>query len=303
MNIICTIDNNYIRHCAVMLSTLREANPDEDLSVYIVHEALEPKERAKLVGYLGEFLPSVSLLQVEPRLLSHFPVSGHISIATYFRLLLPSILPPILNRALFIDSDVVINGSLRELWETPFEGHSLAAVTDRNLDMQRERLEMDADSPYFNAGMMLIDLEAWRRANVLERGMAYAIENRDKLNNWDQDVLNHLFEKRVLLLHQRWNAMSHLWGLDQAWMEERGGLLNPEEQQAHDGPAIIHFAGGGRAKPWDYRCNNPWKDRYRQFLAQSPWAGVPLDGQPEEISSNLVRRALAKASRTIRGTP
>jgi lipopolysaccharide biosynthesis glycosyltransferase len=303
MNIICTIDNNYIRHCAVMLSTLREANPDEDLSVYIVHEALEPKERAKLVGYLGEFLPSVSLLQVEPRLLSHFPVSGHISIATYFRLLLPSILPPILNRALFIDSDVVINGSLRELWETPFEGHSLAAVTDRNLDMQRERLEMDADSPYFNAGMMLIDLEAWRRANVLERGMAYAIENRDKLNNWDQDVLNHLFEKRVLLLHQRWNAMSHLWGLDQAWMEERGGLLNPEEQQAHDGPAIIHFAGGGRAKPWDYRCNNPWKDRYRQFLAQSPWAGVPLDGQPEEISSNLVKRALAKASRTIRGTP
>ena len=302
MNIICTIDNNYIRHCAVMLRTLREANPDEDLSVYIVHEALDPKERAKLVGYLGEFLPSVSLLQVEPRLLSHFPVSGHVSIATYFRLLLPSILPPILNRALFIDSDVVINGSLRELWETPFEGHSLAAVTDRNLDMQRERLEMDADSPYFNAGMMLIDLEAWRRANVLERGMAYAIENRDKLNNWDQDVLNHLFEKRVLLLHQRWNAMSHLWGLDQAWMDERGGLLNPEEQQAHDGPAIIHFAGGGRAKPWDYRCNNPWKDRYRQFLAQSPWAGVPLDGQPEEISSNLVRRALAKASRTIRGT-
>ena len=302
MNIICTIDNNYIRHCAVMLRTLREANPDEDLSVYIVHEALDPKERAKLVGYLGEFLPSVSLLQVEPRLLSHFPVSGHISIATYFRLLLPSILPPILNRALFIDSDVVINGSLRELWETPFEGHSLAAVTDRNLDMQRERLEMDADSPYFNAGMMLIDLEAWRRANVLERGMAYAIKNRDKLNNWDQDVLNHLFEKRVLLLHQRWNAMSHLWGLDQAWMDERGGLLNPEEQQAHDGPAIIHFAGGGRAKPWDYRCNNPWKDRYRQFLAQSPWAGFPLDGQPEEISSNLVKRALAKASRTIRGT-
>ena len=191
MNIVCTIDNNYIRHCAVMLRTLREANPDEDLSVYIVHEALDPKERAKLVGYLGEFLPSVSLLQVEPRLLSHFPVSGHISIATYFRLLLPSILPPIINRALFIDSDIVINGSLRELWETPLGGHSLAAVTDRNLDMQRERLEMDADSPYFNAGMMLIDLEAWRRANVLERGMAYAIENRDKLNNWDQDAVSY----------------------------------------------------------------------------------------------------------------
>jgi lipopolysaccharide biosynthesis glycosyltransferase len=302
MDIVCTIDNNYIRHCAVMLRTLREGNPEEDLSVYIVHEALDPKERAKFVGYLGEFLPSLSLLQVEPRLLSSFPVSGHISIATYFRLLLPSILPPVINRALFIDSDVVINGSLRELWETPFEGHSLAAVTDRNLDMQRERLEMDADSPYFNAGMMLIDLDAWRKANVLERGMAYAIKNGDKLNNWDQDVLNHLFEKRVLLLHQRWNAMSHLWGLDQAWMEERGGLLTQEEQQAHDSPAIIHFAGGGMAKPWNHRCTNPWKDRYRQFLAQSPWAQVPMDDEPKEIRTSLVKRALTKASRAIRRT-
>jgi hypothetical protein len=56
------------------------------------------------------------------------------------------------------------------------------------------------------------------------------------------------------------------------------------------------------AKPWNYRCTNPWKDRYRQFLAQSPWAQVPMDDQPEEISSSLVKRALAKASRAIRRT-
>jgi lipopolysaccharide biosynthesis glycosyltransferase len=126
--------------------------------------------------------------------------------------------------------------------------------------------------------------------------------NGDKLNNWDQDVLNHLFEKRVLLLHQRWNAMSHLWGLDQAWMEERGGLLTQEEQQAHDSPAIIHFAGGGMAKPWNHYCTNPWKDRYRQYLAQSPWAQVPMDDVPKEIRSSLVQRALTKASRAIRRT-
>lgn len=298
MNIVCTIDSSYIRHCAVMLRSLREYHPGNDLQIFIVHEALDPLERSKLVGYLGTFLPSVSLLQVEPDLLSDFPVFGHISIATYFRLLLPSILPPILKRVLFIDSDIVINGSLLDLWDTPLEGHAMAVVTDRNLDMQRERLGLAHDSPYFNAGVMLIDLEQWRSANVLERGMAFAKSNAHILNNWDQDVLNHLFEKRVLLMHQRWNAMSHLWGLDPAWLEARGGL-SQEEQEAHDDPVVIHFAGGGFAKPWNYRCPHPWKDRYRQLVLLSPWADVPLENTPEPSRSNLLTRSLRKATRLM----
>ena len=75
MNIVCTIDNNFIRHCAVMLRSLRENYPGNDLRVFIVHDALDPIERAKLVGHVGTFLPSLSLLQVEPDLLREFPVN------------------------------------------------------------------------------------------------------------------------------------------------------------------------------------------------------------------------------------
>jgi lipopolysaccharide biosynthesis glycosyltransferase len=77
-------------------------------------------------------------------------VFGHISIATYFRLLLPSILPPLLERVLFIDSDIVINSSLEEFRTTPIDGYAMAAATDRNLDTQRKRLGLAPDSPYFN---------------------------------------------------------------------------------------------------------------------------------------------------------
>jgi lipopolysaccharide biosynthesis glycosyltransferase len=296
MNIVCTIDNNYIRHCAVMLRSLRDSNPGEDLRVYIVHEKLDPEERGKFVGYLSTFLPSVSFLQVESGLLSAFPVFGHISIATYFRLLLPSLLPPLLERVLFIDSDIVIDGSLEEFWTTPIDGYAMAAVTDRNLDMQRVRLDLAPDSPYFNAGVMLIDLNQWRKENVLERGLDYAKANAQKLSNWDQDVLNHLFEKRVLLVHQRWNAMSHLWGLDPAWLEARGGL-DQEEKEAVDNPAIIHFAGGGFAKPWNYQCPHPWKDRYRSILATTPWAGTPLDDEP--IRRGLLQQSAKKIRRLL----
>ena len=48
MNIVCTIDNNYIRHCAVMLRSLRNSNPGEDLRVYIVHVTLTRKSGENL---------------------------------------------------------------------------------------------------------------------------------------------------------------------------------------------------------------------------------------------------------------
>ena len=281
-----------------MLRSLRNHNQADDLQVYIIHEAIDGADKALFVQYISEFLPSASLIQVNSSLLNEFPVFGHISIATYFRLLIPSVLPPILKRALFLDSDIVIQDSLNDLWHTPMEGMPVAAVSDRNLEMQRKRLGMAVDAPYFNAGVLLIDLEQWRHENILGKGLDFARDNADKLDNWDQDVLNHLFEKRVRIVHQRWNAMAHLWGLDPAWLQAQGSLTM-EEQEAHDNPAIVHFAGGGIAKPWNYRCPHPRKDDYRQILANTPWAGVGMDETPSRQPSNPIRRAAQKAVRLL----
>lgn len=73
MIIVCNINNEYIPHCAVMLRSLRDFNPRNDLDVFIVHQHLESEERAKPVGYLTSFLPSVSFLQVDHALLDGFP--------------------------------------------------------------------------------------------------------------------------------------------------------------------------------------------------------------------------------------
>jgi lipopolysaccharide biosynthesis glycosyltransferase len=74
-------------------------------------------------------------------------VFGYISIATYFRLLIPSLLPPILNKVIVLDADILINGPLDSLWATEMAGQPIATVSDRNLDQQRRRLGMAADSP------------------------------------------------------------------------------------------------------------------------------------------------------------
>lgn len=70
-----------------MLRSLRDFNPRDDLEVFIVHQRLDSDERAKLVGYLSSFLPSVSFLQVDHALLEGFPESAHVKLAAYYRLL------------------------------------------------------------------------------------------------------------------------------------------------------------------------------------------------------------------------
>lgn len=276
MNIVCAVDNNYLRHCAALLHSLHEVGAADDLAVYIIHGDLEPAERAKFIHFLGGFLPSISLLQADPSVLEGFPVSGHVTVSTYFRLLLPVLMPAGLQRVLFIDSDAIVTDSLRELWQTPLDGKALAAVPEHRLSCADHGYVF---GEYFNAGMMVVDLDVWRRARLIERGRAFARAHPQRLRHWDQDVLNHVFEGQWLAVGDRWNACPHLYGLTGGYDLSRD-KLTAAEAEAIDRPAIVHYAGPGAVKPWHYRCRHPWRESYRRHSAATPWAQVPLLEQP-----------------------
>jgi lipopolysaccharide biosynthesis glycosyltransferase len=276
ITIVCAVDNNYLRHCAALLHSLYEAHPDHSLAVYVVHGDLDPEERGRFIAFLGRFLPSVSLLQADPSVLEGFPVSGHVTVSTYFRLLLPTLLPAGLQRVLFVDSDAIVTDSLLELWQTPLRGMALAAVPEHRRSCADHGYVF---GEYFNAGMMLVDLDVWRQSHLIERGRAFAQAHPDRLRHWDQDVLNHVFAGRWLAVGDRWNACPHLYGLTGGYDLSRD-KLTPAELEAIDCPAIVHYAGPGTVKPWHYRCPHPWKDSYLRHNALTPWAHIPLLEQP-----------------------
>lgn len=274
--IVCAVDNNYLRHCAALLHSLSQLHSPQCLSVYIINADLDPQERTRFVSFLSNFLPSVSFLQANPNSLVGFPVSGHVTISTYFRLLLPSLLPAGLQRVLFIDSDAIITDSLQDLWTLPLEGNALAAVPEHRRSCADHGY---VHGEYFNAGMMLVDLDVWRQSQLIERGRAFAQAHPDRLRHWDQDVLNHVFSGQWLAVGDRWNACPHLYGLTGGYDLSRD-KLTPAELEAIDRPAIVHFAGPGAVKPWHYRCEHPWRETYRRHIADTPWAQLPLEDQP-----------------------
>jgi len=278
MIIACTTDNNYIRHCAVMLKSLQLSNPDESISIYILHGVIDASERARLASYLGNFLPSVSFIQLDEEMLSGFPVFGHITLAAYFRLLLPAALPHAVEKVLYLDSDLIVVDSLRDLWHSSLGKNSIAAVAEHNQDFDRRRLGLAEGSLVFNSGAMLIDLERWRKDNILATGLEFARTHPERIKHWDQDVLNSLLEARWLPLDWRWNALPHLWL--QPKYADVSTPLGQQAELARANPAVIHFAGSGVAKPWHHRCTHPWRQRYLEICQQTPWANLPLEGAP-----------------------
>jgi lipopolysaccharide biosynthesis glycosyltransferase len=304
MIIACTIDNNYIRHCAVMLKSPQLSNPAEAISVYIFHGVIDSGERARLAAYLGDFLPSVSFIQLDETLLEGFPVFGHISLAAYFRLLLPAALPHAVEKVLYLDSDLIVVDSLRDLWESALAENSIGAVEEHNQEFERIRLGLGGDSLVFNAGVMLIDLDRWRRENILANGLEFASTHPERIKHWDQDVLNSLLDTRWLPLDWRWNALPHLW-----MHPEYADVSTPLGQQAElarANPAVIHFAGSGVTKPWHHRCTHPWRQRYLEIRQQTPWANLPLEEAPSTCLADRLgslRFRLKSAGKRMLGRP
>jgi lipopolysaccharide biosynthesis glycosyltransferase len=276
MDIVCATDGNYLPHCVAMLQSLWERNKRRDLRVYLITDNADSKDLGVALTHLHRLLPSISFLHANPEPLQGFPVNGHATVATYFRLLLPVLLPGGVDKVIFIDSDTIITDSLDDLWKTPLNGKALAAVPEHRLSCKDHGYQHGG---YFNAGIMKVDLQRWRGSGLLERGRAFASQYPERLRHWDQDVLNHVFADDWVALGDRWNACPHLFGLCRDY-DAIGYKFNAAEKEAISNPAIIHFAGPGPIKPWNAQCKHPLKEKYLEAKAKTPWAETPLDDMP-----------------------
>jgi len=296
MNIVCATDGNYLRHCVAMLHSLWKHNNRSDLRAFLIFDNVESEELAIALSHLHQLLPSISFLQANPEPLQGFPVNGHATVATYFRLLLPVLLPKDVNKVIFIDADTILMNGLDELWNTPLDGKALAAVPVHCLSCSDHGYQFGS---YFNAGIMLVNLDRWRSSDLLNRGRTFAKEYPEKLRHWDKDVLNHVFTDDWVAVGDRWNACPHLFGLTPGY-ELDVDNLSLAEQQAINAPAIVHFAGPGPVKPWNARCNHPLKQSYLDAKAETPWASTALLDAPPPPWRQSLQQTVFKAKCIIR---
>ena len=206
-----------------------------------------------------------------------FRVDKWVSIATYYRILAPRILPINIDKVLYLDSDIIVRGSLNDLWNTDLRDRALAAVGELADSRAVNLVGLPPGAKYFNGGVLLINLAFWRENSIYERATAFIRDNPEKVELWDQDALNAILVHSWIELPAHWNAQHHfITGLPAARIVH----LTPEQRAMVplSEPAVVHFDGD--TKPWHWSCRHPFQYEYRKYRLKTPWPQYRLEGKP-----------------------
>lgn len=266
INIVCSINGAYVQHCGVMLCSLFMNNKNEHFIVHIFHFSITEKAQSVLADFVRSmgneiYFYKVGRLDFElPNLKCHY-----ISAETYLRLMITDYVPSEINKVLYLDVDMVVMGSIRDLIDINMEGSLLGAIQDSPNQLRQERLNIPTGNGYFNAGVLLLNLKYWREHHITEKSIAFIKEHPERIRQHDQDVLNVVSEGRWKRISFKWNMLNTFFFRHPV---VEGKFLHELEESKRD-VRIAHFSGG--VKPWMAWEKHPYHKEYYKYLRYTPW--------------------------------
>ncbi|MGC7590838.1 glycosyltransferase family 8 protein [Bisgaard Taxon 46] len=241
MNIVLSADVQFSEQVKTLIKSVCYHN--KNVHFYLLNKDYPTEWFQILNQYLAYFGSKIVDAKVDSEIISTFPTLDHISEASYFRYLLGQ-LP--LDRVLYLDCDMVVTGSLAEMYYADFGDNMMYAVEDAFLNLvQHSYKEFPDMKPYFNSGMLLIDLNKWREQNI-ENQLMDLTKRAVNVYYGDQDVLN-------IILKGKWKALDKIYnyqtGSRIAFIQhEMLDELKKYEDLQGQLPKIIHYIT--RHKPW-----------------------------------------------------
>lgn len=264
--VIFATDSHYAEIVSVAIQSLvNHANESISMSNYdilLIADGLTEDQLGRIASIAeGKSNISIRFLDADPfRELSKSYHFHYLSVAAFYRLCLPSMLPAY-EKILYLDCDILIRADVAELYNTELGANLIAGVQDRAVEflvnewiknpLQKLKFNGLRRDKYFNSGVVLMNLKQMRLENT--ESFFKALSTRTDLVWLDQDILNMAAKDCWISLPDRWNHTLHMYlpyEITQdgsAW----ASLLN-------DDVAIIHYACGSR-KPWDF-----WPSQFEQ---------------------------------------
>lgn len=284
ISIVVACDAGFAQHLAVMLLSLADTNPRHDVSLFVLWNG--PSEEGDTLHRVLESTPfEFSMIEVGEGALDDLAPGVNFTVTTYARLLIAALLPRELDRVLYLDGDILVRGDIGDLWTTDLRGRTVGAVMDLPRYPFNRKLGLPADALYFNAGVLLIDLQRWRELKIGERSLAVAREHPDRLTWSDQCALN-------LVLHDDWRVLERIWNFQSM---DVGRIVNGHIRFNSVDPGrlaaarLVHF--NGRSKPWHYLNDHPLKPDYLRYRSRTPWPLVQFeDRHPRNIARKYLLR-------------
>jgi lipopolysaccharide biosynthesis glycosyltransferase len=271
-------DAKFVIPLAVTLRSLAVSQPvPHDVTITILSLGIPVDDQARLAESAAplhcDFVP------IEQQIPESAPEVAHLSRATYGRLMAVDILPPGADRALYLDSDLIVRDDLSSLFAIDLAGAPVGAVqsvivphVSNPLGLRQwKSLGFSPTTPYLNSGVLVIDTRAWRARGLGSEVLAFVLEHRDEIALADQDGLNGVLGGDFARLPLRWNQEHVL----RTPLHFGYSFFGREEvEEAVNDPAIIHFTGPD--KPWRRGCVDQALPDWFRLLAQTPYRNFEI---------------------------
>ena len=274
MDILYTVDNNFVPQLAANIYSLASNHSgSNDITFHVFSKGISNLNQSKLESQVADLKQKIAFYDISDfmkKLDFEFDTRGWNEIVLA-RLLMAEFLPQDLSRVIYLDADTIVLDDISELWNENLGNKILGMVCEPTADSSRRNSLGISSYFYHNAGVLLVDLTAWRRDHCQSEVLKYCSENAGKLFANDQDALNVVFKDAIASIGIRFNYSNIFDYYSYDFLNNlMPGFSSKEDYAlAKQHPTIVHYLGEER--PWRHGNTHRFKSDYDYYIAKTCW--------------------------------
>lgn len=275
-------DQNYLTPFYVLITSIFQNNKYSTFHIHTIATGITELEKEEIRQFVLKNKSEISFYNISEIDLKGLvlPENRHYTIAIYYRLFFPSLIPKHIQKLLYIDTDIVVVGNIAELYAIDLNGFPAAAVPELNTPVKTHpQLGIVEEGNYFNSGVLLINIWEWKNQRITEKAIQFVHANPELLVFPDQDALNTTLYKNYKKLDNRYNIIP---------FDIPGDLSKRQYNSFLKDKVIIHYTLSVH-KPWKFTSVNKFRYLYHQYKELSPKAN-----EKKYTDFNLNRRSVTK---------
>jgi lipopolysaccharide biosynthesis glycosyltransferase len=274
INIAFCSDNNYLKYVAIAIQSIYFNNLNNNIKFHVfLYDVLQED-----MDKLNRMHSDINVYSIPKVFLDKYDNEHsikHLNRSMYIRLLVPRLLQDRVDKLIYLDADILCFKDISVINNINIDNVVCAASIDslnkENVNKNIQRLNLSTTS-YFNSGFLYINVKKWNDFHTEEKVNNILLEHKQHLCYPDQDALNIVLQKNVLIIEPDWNYLF-------TWIayKDQNKFLETENEL----PYFVHFTGA--RKPWYQEhlgAAQAWYVFYKHF---TPWKSHPLENYKNKM--------------------
>ena len=293
--VVYSSDDNYAQHTGVSIVSLLDNNKHFDnIHIYVIDNEISRINKENLKAIINCYNRKITFIDFSKyKDMLKLNMQWNISLSSYARLFISSILPESVDKALYFDCDTVIVDKIDDLLNIDMNEYYVAGVADTISSITKSAIGISSDENYINAGMLLINVKKWREENIQDKFIKFIEDKNGSVNHHDQGVINGVLYKSSKVLNPKFNLMTVYYTMKREDIISYYGIDNEfysDEviRESLKNPIYIHFTPGFTTRPWINGCKHPKKQVYLDYLQKTPWRNSKLQKDKSKFRIKLI---------------